>query len=156
MKAGSAERITWTGHEAVLESARASLLDYLRDLGMRDPALVNALALECLNHARRRVGPGLRDELLRRAIEEVQRRMDVAVARWLGLNASRDAHTIAGARAALLMCRKVPSTDFLFDHPEPDPEFVSRLKAVLPMATPPESPRAMAPQKLDFFLFKSA
>ncbi len=156
MKAGSAGRIGWTGHEATMEATHASLLDYLRDLGMRDSALMHSVALQCLNQARKRVGPGLRDELLRRAIEEVQRRMDVAIARWLELSSARDAHTVAGARAALLMCRRGSSTDFLFDHAEPDPDWVSRLKAILPAATPPESPRAMAPQRLEFFLFKSA
>lgn len=152
----SAERIAWTGHEAVMESVRQGLLDYLRDLGMRDADALDAVALECLHQARKRVGPGLRDELLRRSIEEAQRRMDVAIAHWLGLNTARNAHAIAGARAALLMCSRGASTDFLFNHNEPDPDLVSRLRAVLPAATPPESPRAMAPQKLEFFLFKSA
>ncbi len=156
MKAATAAKMAWTGHEADLQSTRIVLLEYLRRLGVKEPALLDALATECLSHARRRVAPGLNDELLRRAIEEAQRRMDAALARVLDFNATRDLHALAGARAALLMCGEAPSTDFLFEKQEPDSERLSRLKAKLPVATPPETPRAMAPQKLEFLFFKSS
>lgn len=156
MNASHAEKWTWTGHEAVLESTRQALLDYLRDLHVKDAVLLNSLAADCLSHARRRVAPGFSGELLRRAIEEAQRRVDSALARLLGLSATRDLHALAGARAALLLCAKDASTDFLFDQGTPDTDRLSRLKALLPKATPAESPRAMVPQKFDFFLFKSS
>lgn len=156
MKSATAAKMTSAGHEADVESTRNALADYLHRLGVSDRGLRDALVTECLKRAGSRVAPGLHDELLRRSIEEAQRRMDSALARLLGLSVTRDLHTIAGARAALLMCSKRASTDFLFDDRLHEPERAFRLKAILPMATPPESPRTMAPQKLEFFLFKSA
>lgn len=149
-------KTSWSEHEPIVESVRRSLHDYLRVLGLRGEPLLNAFATECLQVARRRVGPGSGDELLRRAIEEAQRRFDTALAHRLGFSMTRDQHQIAGARAALLMCRPCPSSDFLFESGEADPALLARLKACAPVATPPEVPRPMAPQKLEFFLFRSS
>lgn len=152
----SAERTSWAGFEPVVESTRPVLREYLRALGISGEQLLNSLATECLNVARRRVGPGSREELLRRAIEEAQRRLDAALARSLGLSPTRDVHQIAGARAALLIYGKQPSSDFLFDRDAVDPDVITGLKAVSPMPVPPEVPRPMVPQKLEFLFFKSS
>lgn len=156
MKTMHAERAAGTGVPAIPDGIRERLIDYLHRLGVQDPELSQSLAAHCLSHAKRRVGAGMNDELLRRAIEEAQHCMDAGLARLLGLSVTRDAHTIAGARTALLMCMQDGSTDFVFSHTEPEHHRLSRLKAALPRPVPPESPRAMLPQKLDFFFFKSS
>lgn len=147
---------SWCQYEPVIDSVRGELHDYLEALGIRGDALLQSLAMECLQVARNRVGPGSRDELLRRAIEEAQRRFDSAIARLLGLSVTRDQHLVAGMRAALLLCGPAASSDFLFEPGEADVEVIVKLKACAPVATPPEVPRPMVPQKLEFVFFKSS
>jgi uncharacterized heparinase superfamily protein len=53
---------------------------YLRRLRFRDAALIDRLAAECVERARRRVARHDSAELSRRAIEEAQRRLDQALA----------------------------------------------------------------------------
>lgn len=156
MKTAHAGKRAATDTDRAPASVRSRLTDYLQRLGVGSPQLLDALASHCLSRARKRSPAGSGEELLRRAIEEAQNRMDFGLARLLGLNPTRDAHTIAGARAALLMCRRRQSTDFVFTPDEPDPERLARLQAALPVATPPESPRPMMPQKLQFRFFKSS
>jgi hypothetical protein len=149
-------RTSWSEHEPVIESVRSELCDYLRALGIRGEPLLSKFATECLQVARRRVGPGSGDELLRRAIEEAQRRFDAAIAHLLGLSVTRDQHQVAGARAALLMCGLASSSELLFEPGEADPDLIARLKNCAPVATPAEALRPMVPQKLEFFLFRSS
>jgi hypothetical protein len=128
---------------------------YLRRLRFRNPALIDRLAAECVERARRRVARHDSAELSRRAIEEAQRQLDRALARALGVNASREPSLIAGARAALLLGDVGIGADELYLNSAVNPEFASRLQRHRPQAQPPEAPVAMEPQKLRFFLFKS-
>jgi len=134
------------------------LWDYLERLGVRDETLRESLARECLVQARRAMGDGAEEQLVARALEEVQRRLDRALAKGLGLNPIRDAARIAGLRAALLMCTHGISADFLFHGLEAEggTDQIARLVACLPRATPPEAQLAMPPQALEFLFFKSA
>jgi hypothetical protein len=135
-----------------------SLQDYLVELGIRDSSLRQSLARDCLAQARKLAGTGNGDELSLRAIEEVQRRLDGALARILGLNPIRDAAKIAGARAALLLCSHGASSDDLFDSADTGDrqERIARLAACLPLATPPEAHQDMPAQPFDFLFFKSS
>ena len=154
MKAAPSENVD-LAEIAAWEQAGEHLVDYLRNLGVNDPSLVQSLAADCLSRARNRVSTGSVDDLLRRAIEEAQRHMDASVAKLLGLSPTRDAHKIAEARAALLFRATGQSTDFLFGAPDTEQARVPRLKASLPVPTPPEAPIAMPVQKIDFLFFKS-
>ncbi|QJD28908.1 hypothetical protein [Methylococcus geothermalis] len=128
---------------------------YLQRLRFRDAALIERLAAECVERARRRVARHDSAELLRRAIEEAQRRLDQALARALGVNVSREPSLIAGARAALLLGDLGISADELYQNSAVNPELTSRLQRHYPVPQPPEAPGAMPRQKLRFFLFKS-
>ncbi|MDD2767492.1 MAG: hypothetical protein PHT19_02080 [Methylococcus sp.] len=128
---------------------------YLRRLRFRDSVLIDRLAAECIERASRRVARHDSDELPRRAVEEAQRRLDQALARALGVNASREPAIVAGARAALLMGDIGVSADEFYLNSAVNPELAARLQARSPLAQPPEAPVAMPPQKLRFFLFKS-
>lgn len=131
------------------------VLDYLRSLGLSRQDLVEGLAEDCLNRARRRVGRGAAEELLKRAIEEAQRRFDHALARAMRLSPSKDPHPVAAARAALLLTGCPSASDALFGNPDSPSDAGEMLKDILPRATPPESPAPMAEQPLRFWLFKS-
>jgi hypothetical protein len=128
---------------------------YLQSLGLSRQDLIEDLADDCLNRARRRVGRGAGDELLKRAIEEAQRRFDHALARAMRLSPSKDPHPIAAARAAMLLSNGPSAGDTLFGNPEPPSETGEMLKEILPRPTPPEDPVPMAEQPLRFWLFKS-
>jgi hypothetical protein len=128
---------------------------YLRRLRFRDSVLIERLAAECVELARRRVAGHDPAELARRAVEEAQRRLDQALARALGVDASREPSLIAGARAALLLGDAGISADELYLNFAVNPELASRLQRHFPLAQPPEAPVAMPAQKLRFFLFKS-
>lgn len=142
-----------TGH--VASEVGEAVKSYLRRLRFRDPALIDRLTAECVERARRRVARHDSAELSRRAIEEAQRRLDQALARALGVNASREPSLIAGARAALLLGDLGIGADELYLNASANPEFASRLQRHRPQAQPPEAQVAMQPQKLRFFLFKS-
>ncbi len=133
---------------------KARVAAYWRRLGLSDPALIEHLADECLFRARKRMGRGSDVELLMRALEEAQRRFDHALARALHLPPG-DAHTIAAARAAVLLGGEWFHGDNLFRAGDPSPEFQGQLQAILPRSTPPEAHLAMAETPLDFWLFKS-
>ncbi|HYE35060.1 hypothetical protein [Methylocaldum sp.] len=128
---------------------------YLRSLGLSQQSLVDELADDCLNRAQRRVGRGAGDELLRRAVEEAQRRFDHALARTMRLSPSKDTHPIAAARAALLLTGSPLAGDALFGNPDQSPESGEMLREILPRPTPPEDHISMAEQPLRFWLFKS-
>lgn len=128
---------------------------YWRRLGLSDAALLERLTWDCLHRAKHRVARGSEEELLLRSLEEVQRRLDHALARALGLQPAVDAHTLAAARAAFLMGDAGLVTDNLFRSGDPSPEFQARLRALLPQSTPPEAPLFMAEAPLRFWLFKS-
>jgi len=128
---------------------------YLRSLGLSRPDLIESLAEDCLNRARRRVGRGAGDELLKHAVEEALRRFDHALARAMRLSPSKDPHPIAAARAALLLTGNPSAGDALFGNPEPPPETGEMLREILPRPTPPEAPVPMTEQPLKFWLFKS-
>jgi hypothetical protein len=128
---------------------------YLRRLRFQDPVLIERLAAECVERARRRVSRHDPAELSRRAIEEAQRRLDQALARALGVNAGREPALIAAARAALLLADAGVTADEVYLTASANPALASRLSRHLPQAQPPEAPASMQPQKLRFFLFKS-
>lgn len=128
---------------------------YWRHLGLTDPGLVERLGDECLHRAQRRVVKGADEELLRRALEEAQRRFDHALARAAHLPPSNDHHPVAAARAAFLMAADRFSADALFDSTDPPPDFGPSLQEFLPHSTPPEARLVMPETPLRFWLFKS-
>ncbi len=128
---------------------------YWRRLGVVDAALLERLTWDCLHRAKHRVGRSSEEELLLRALEEAQRRLDHALARALGLPPAVDAHALAAARAAFLLGDAGLGADNLFRSGDPSPEFQARLKALLPCSTPPEAPLSMPEAPLRFWLFKS-
>lgn len=146
-------------HEAPAEripsETEKTVRSYLRRLHFQDSALIDKLAADCVERAQRRVAKNDSGELLRRALEEAQRRFDQAVARALGPNSGRDPGLVASVRAALLLGRSGISVDELFLSPAVNPEIASLLQARRPVALPPEAPVAMPPQKLRFVFFKS-
>ena len=143
--------VTPRPHESFPEAVKTRLAAYLGRLGLRDPSLIEMLAEECLHRARRRAAPGSQEELLRRALEEAQRRFDHAIALALNLTGSKDSHPVAGARAALLLGSDTSiSSDSLFCRHEGVAEMASKLHAAAPIATPPESNLAMPDQQISF------
>ncbi|MBP1148249.1 MULTISPECIES: hypothetical protein [Methylocaldum] len=138
-----------------LPGIKERVVAYLQSLGLSRQDLIENLADDCLNRARRRVGRGAGDELLKRAIEEAQRRFDHALARAMRLSPSKDPHPIAAARAALLLTGCPSASDALFGNPDPPSETGEMLREILPRPTPPEDSVPMAEQPLRFWLFKS-
>ena len=136
------------------EPIRAKVADYWKSLRLTDEVLIGNLVEDCLNRARLRVGRASSPELLRRAIEEAQRRFDHALASAIGLPPSNDPHPLAAARAALLLTPGL-SADSLFRHDASTRELKERLESLLPQSTPPESHVSMTPVPLRFWLFKS-
>jgi AcrR family transcriptional regulator len=143
------------GPPAADDPVREDVMAYWRELGLSDPSLVQSLADECLAHARRRVSRDASEELLRRALEDVQRRLDHALARALGLPPSRDQHPLSAARAAFLLAREGISADALFLPGDAQTEMATRLREALPHSTPPEAELKMKETPLRFWLFKS-
>lgn len=127
---------------------------YWRQLGLTDPVLIESLSHDCLNRARRLIGRPDEGELLRRALEEAQRRFDHALANAMGMPPSNDPQPLAAARAALLLSPEW-SGDTLFRHDETTRQLADRLRPVLPVSVPPESHLTMKTEPLDFWLFKS-
>ena len=135
--------------EASLQRVRQRLSAYLEQLGVTDTDLAAPLVNESMKRAERRSAPGATGELMRRALEELQRRIDGAVAKVYGLNPVKDAHRVAAARALSL---KSGAANL-------------RLQAVLrravtesavevpglPAATPPEARLTMHPEPIAFF-----
>lgn len=132
----------------------ARVAHYWRVQGLTDPVLIASLSDDCLQQARRLVGRASAEQLLRRALEEAQRRFDHALANAMGLPPSNDPHPLAAARAALMLTPGF-SADCLFAHDEATRQLKDRLKGCLPRNTPPESPIDMKPATLDFWLFQS-
>lgn len=133
---------------------RQQVAAYWRDLGIAAPELAQSLADECLARAGRRVAPKANEELLRRALEEAQRRFDAALGRALSLPAGQP-HALSAARAAFLLTRDGLAADGLFQSGETAAEVGSRIRAVLPHPTPPESALTMTEAPLRFWLFRS-
>jgi hypothetical protein len=134
------------------------LWDYLGRVGIHSEALRASLARQCLQHSRKDAGQQAGEQLAAEAIEEVQRRLDRALAHALGLNPVRDAARLAGLRAALAMGQPQLSADFLFEGRETDnrEEQLARLAARLPVAIPPEAHLPMPAQPFHFVFFKSS
>ena len=133
---------------------RAKVTDYWKALRLTDEVLIGNLVEDCINRARLRVGRPSSPELLRRAIEEAQRRFDHALASAIGIPPSNDPHPLAAARAALLLTPGL-SADSLFRHDASTRELKEKLEPLLPRSTPPEAPVSMTPVPLRFWLFKS-
>jgi hypothetical protein len=134
---------------------RERLVAYLNVLGVKDAAQANVIAVDALSRARRKVAPGLNEELFRRALEDIQRCLDLALTRSLGLGLTSDTRAVSGARAALLMGQGV-STDVLLDSAALPPLDIEALRSALPQATPPESPLPMHEQPFSFFFGPSS
>jgi hypothetical protein len=127
---------------------------YWNQLGLVDEDLIASLSRDCLASARRRVGRASSADLLRRALEEAQRRFDHALATAAGLPPTNDPHPLAAARAALLLSDGFPA-DSLFAHDDVTRHLKERLAHSLPQPTPPEARVTMTPVPLRFWLFKS-
>lgn len=152
---GAADRLP-SGRECHSATIKQRLVAYLGQLGLREQGVVETLADECIHRAKRRAAPGAQDELMRRALEEAQRRFDHAVARVLHLAGAKDLHLVAGARAAFLSgAVGAVCGDDLFNPHFDDKGVADRLRAVLPQPTPPESHLAMPDQHITF-LFSSS
>lgn len=134
----------------LLRDAENAVRAYMQRLGF-GAAAIEAVLPQCLNKARKRVGRGslAMEELQRRAVEDVQRRIDRAMAQLLEFNPD-DLPRAARARAALLL----DGVDFPKDHlltNQPIPaQAVLALNAHLPTATPPENPLPMVHQTFRF------
>ncbi len=133
---------------------RKRVADYWRVLGLTNEELIASLSEDCLSRARRLAGRASGAELLRRALEEAQRRFDHALASAVGMPPSNDPHPLAAARAALLLIPDF-SSDCLFAHDDSTRQLNDKLQACLPQSTPEESPLAMAQASFRFWLFKS-
>jgi hypothetical protein len=127
---------------------------YWRELGLKDPILIESLSHDCLHRARRLIGRPDDGELLRRALEEAQRRFDHALANAMGMPPSNDPQPLAAARAALLLSPEW-SGDTLFRHDETTRQLAEQLRSAIPVSVPPESHLTMKTVPLDFWLFKS-
>ena len=150
-KLASSPDVASSPHGPSVAAVKERLLAYLGRLGLKESDLIEMMADECLNRARRRAAPGSQEELLRRALEEAQRRFDHVLARTLNLTGAKDHHPIAGARAAILLgCAAEVRVDHLFRHQDGQTETASRLRTALPLATPPESNLAMPDQPISF------
>lgn len=137
------------------ERIRLSVRDYFRALGLTNAELIESLTHDCLAKARRRVGRDVEDELLRRAIEEAQRRFDHALAAAAGVPPLNDPYPIARTRAAMLLSSSGHAADALFTHDASTRELGDRLKHGLPQPTPPEEHLNMVVAPLSFWFFKS-
>jgi len=134
---------------------RQRLIAYLQQLGLRDPVRIASFADECLHHALRKVAPGSHEELIRRALEEAQRRFEHALARAMGLTVGRDFHPVAAARAALLLRGAGElSVDELLSG-DNESTLAGRLRAALPQPTPPEAGLSMHEQPISFLISRS-
>ena len=134
---------------------RDQVIHYWHSLGLVDHKLVQTMTDECIAQARKRVGRDAPDELLRRSLEEAQRRLDHALGRALGLAPSRDPQPLTAARAAFLLTKDGAAADALFRDVESATEFCRPLRGILPRATPPEAHLNMPQTPLDFWLFRS-
>ncbi|QFY44811.1 hypothetical protein F6R98_21060 [Candidatus Methylospira mobilis] len=134
---------------------RERLIAYLNVLGIKDAAKSDVIAADALARARRKVAPGLHEELFRRALEDIQRNLDLALTRALGLGLASDARAVSGARAAVLMGQGIPA-DILLDPAVQQAIDIEGLRRVLPQATPPESALSMQEQPLSFFFGASS
>lgn len=135
--------------DPVVEGLKEPVQAYLRRLRFKDPELIEALARECLLAASRR-GSQNKQKLLRRALEEAQRRLDQALAQALDLY-PEDTASVTAARAALLLAREATDSDDLI-RPAPGREgLLVKLKAHLPISVPPEAPSSMPVQSLEFW-----
>lgn len=141
--------------ETAPAQVRERVMAYWRSLGLADPDLIEHLTRDCLHRATRKVGRGSDEELLRRALEEAQRRFDHALARALGLPPSGDHHPVAAARAAFLLAKERIPADRLFGPGEAVAEVGKQLQKILPRSTPPEAHLSMPEAPLRFWLFKS-
>lgn len=143
-----------TGGNPSTARLTAQIEAYWRQLGLTDPVLIESLAHDCVHRARRLVGRPDEAELLRRALEDAQRRFDHALANAMGMPPSNDPQPLAAARAALLLSPEW-SGDTLFRHDETTRQLAERLRPALPVSVPPESHLQMKTMPLDFWLFKS-
>ena len=130
------------------------IADYWRRLGLTNQDLIDSLTHDSLSRARRLVVRATEAMLLRRALEEAQRRFDHALASAMGMPPSNDPHPLAAARAALLLTPDL-TADSLFAHDDSTRQLRGRLQGLLPRSTPEESPMEMTPVSLRFWLFKS-
>ena len=130
------------------------IADYWRRLGLTNQDLIDSLTHDSLSRARRLVARATEAVLLRRALEEAQRRFDHALASAMGMPPSNDPHPLAAARAALLLTPDL-TADCLFAHDDSTRQLRDRLQGLLPRSTPEESPMEMTPVSLRFWLFKS-
>lgn len=128
----------------------ARVVAYLNRLAIRDQELVRRLAEACLQRASRRAAPGQHEELLRRALEEAQRRFDAALAQSLHLQGVKNQHALAAARAALLLGDGGTGSEGFMQDPEGKANELGFLAAVTPQATPPEEPQDMHEQPISF------
>lgn len=141
--------------EADVDDVCQRLVIYFRHLGYRDAAQIDTLVGECLQKARRKVAHGSRDELIRRALEEAQRRFESTIASVLALNGSKDMRSVAAASAALLL-GGVEGLDITGLLQSEDPsEWLQRLRAALPRPVPPEAHLSMHEQPIRFFFSRS-
>jgi hypothetical protein len=131
---------------------KGRLARYLTELGVTDSALLDSLADEAMHRARRQVAPGSAEELLRRSLEELQRRFDNGVSRMMNLASARTPHDLAAGRAAFLLDNRLREhLNSIFHGAAHDEVLEAQLRASLPQSTPHESPMSMRDQEISFF-----
>ena len=135
------------------EANKKSVTTYLKQLGLKDPALLQTLSEELMYRAKRRVASDAPDEeVLRLALDEAQRRIDNAIMQTLNLS-GKEIQPIAAVRAALMLNDE--SSDFLFRSEDDHAERIAKLQASLPTATPPEAHLEMEEQPISFYFSSS-
>lgn len=132
------------------ERLKRAVEAYLKRLRFQDPALIAQLASECLDRASRH-GRWDLEGVLWRALEEAQHRLDRALAQAMGVRLPEDAAAVSAVKAALLLTQEPVCADDLVRLPE-RPDWLAKLQARRPQATPPEAPGVMPAQDLEFWL----
>jgi len=126
-----------------LEELNQHVAEHLYSLGVRDCALSERLARECVVEACRCPGGSDKSQLRRRSIDEAQRRIDQALARLCADERSKGV-PIEQLRAALHLDEfETLSVDEIVEAVCLRPEMFERLESILRRPTPPEAPLAM-------------
>jgi len=126
-----------------LDEINQHVAEHLYSLGVRDCALSERLVRECVGEARRCPGVSEKSQLLRRSIEEAERRVDQALAGLCGDERSKGV-SIERLRAALHLDEGTTlSVDEIIQAVRLRPDVFERLASIIRRATPPEAPLTM-------------
>ncbi len=143
-----------TAPDPVLPDIKARVIAYLQRLRVRDPSLLESLADECLQRARKRSGDA-GGQLIRQALEEARRCLDHALVRAAHMSNAQECPLLAGLRTALLLGKAGVASDALMGNSDRQAEIGASLRTALPQPVPPEAHLPMPEQTLSFLFWKS-